>query len=105
MPTKQKSTRRCPDAKEMRNYLKSWPVHFEGVLDGSKTFEARKNDRDFKVGDLIELQEWKPNDSRFAGEYTGRTAWVRVTSILHGSEESPLYGIGPGFCVMSIKLV
>ena len=40
--------------------LKTWPEFYKEVLLGTKTFEIRKNDRAFKVGDLLILQEWSP---------------------------------------------
>lgn len=38
--------------------LKIYPKYFEEILDGKKTFEIRKDDRDFQVGDSIVLKEW-----------------------------------------------
>ena len=38
--------------------LKIYPKYFEAILDGKKTFEIRKNDRYFHVGDRIVLKEW-----------------------------------------------
>lgn len=40
--------------------LKCHPKYFERVLNGSKPFEIRKNDRDFQVGDVILLKEYDP---------------------------------------------
>ena len=40
--------------------LKTLPVPFFDVRDGRKTFELRKNDRDYQVGDLLYLQCWGP---------------------------------------------
>lgn len=33
------------------------PEHLEAIIAGDKTFEIRKNDRDFKVGDRVTLIE------------------------------------------------
>lgn len=34
--------------------------YFDEVKDGNKNFEIRKNDRDFKVGDILELKAFMP---------------------------------------------
>lgn len=46
----------------MKKYhdLKIFPRYFEEVVNGSKRFEIRKNDRDFKVGDEVLLREYNP---------------------------------------------
>lgn len=68
-------TSRChpsskPSSVQMKHYLKTWPCYFEETLNGFKRFEVRKNDRGFKIGDLVQLQEWDP-DYREAIELTG----------------------------------
>ncbi len=37
------------------HHLKTWPQFFEQSRAGVKPFEVRKNDRPFKVGDIIVL--------------------------------------------------
>lgn len=88
--------------------LKTWPSFFAAVRDGSKTFEVRRNDRDFVVGDVLRLCEWDPCADRVAcsvlvrgvGDYTGLTHEMRVTYVLRGGE----FGIEAGFCVLGIAL-
>lgn len=46
--------------------LKILPDYFDDVKNGIKTFEIRKNDRGYQVGDSLILQEFQ-NDS-----YTGK---------------------------------
>lgn len=41
----------------MTHYLKIKPSYFESVLSGQKTFEFRKNDRDYHIGDELILAE------------------------------------------------
>lgn len=40
-------------------HLKIKPEYFQAVIDGRKPFEIRKNDRNFKVGDEIYLDEYE----------------------------------------------
>lgn len=37
--------------------LKILPEYFEAIISGKKTFEVRKRDRDYKIGDLLVLNE------------------------------------------------
>jgi hypothetical protein len=78
----------------MKHELKTWPQFFEAILDGRKNFEFRRNDRDFRVGDLLDLKEWDPATKA----YTGRACEVRITYIL--SDEWP--GMEKGFTILSI---
>lgn len=41
--------------------LKTWPVHFGPVKEDRKRAELRKDDRDFKVGDILVLEEYDPD--------------------------------------------
>lgn len=87
----------------MIHELKTWPEYFQAILKGTKKFEVRKNDRDFKEGDTLILIE---GDFKESGEKdtdliwipTGRKMARTVTSILYGGK----FGIEKGYCVMSI---
>jgi len=78
------------------HHLKTWPEYFKAIKDGIKTFELRKNDRDFKVGDLLVLEEIDEPDS-FTGKYTGNAISVRVTYIIKG----PMFGLAERWCIMA----
>ena len=58
------------------HHIKLGATFFEEVASGEKTFELRKNDRDYKKGDILEMMEFKD------GKNTGRTVRVLVTYIL-----------------------
>ena len=47
--------------------LKTWPEYFEKVRDRTKTFEIRKNDRNFSEGDILNLWEWEPEHEIYTG--------------------------------------
>ena len=82
--------------------LKTWPDYFQAVWEGRKLFELRRDDRDFKVGDHLNLREWDP----VSGEYTGRGVLVRVTYILrpeHGHDGGAGFGIALGWAILGIS--
>ena len=71
--------------------VKILPVYFEPVLKGTKTFEIRKNDRGYCVGDSILFREWED------GQYSGREALFDVTYLLKDFD-----AISKDYVVMSI---
>ena len=70
---------------------------FNEVTSGLKMFEVRRNDRDYQVGDLIELNETKDS------EYTGRAALYEISYVLMSSEFPD--GIKDGFVIIGLKPV
>lgn len=48
--------------------LKTWPEPFVAMQHQIKTFEIRKNDRDYKVGDFLVLDKWSPVNERYLPE-------------------------------------
>lgn len=76
----------------MTQELKILPKYFEEVLSGVKTFELRKNDRNFNTEDILKLREYEN------GQYTGRVIRRRVTYILHGG----CYGLEEGYVILGI---
>lgn len=82
--------------------LKTDILNYQAVLDGLKTAEFRENDRDFKVGDLVDLQEFDTVDD----SYTGRWLRFEITHILT-STTNPYctYGMPAGFAMLSIDTI
>ena len=76
--------------------LKTWPEPFAAIRAGLKSWELRKNDRDYRVGDLLALEEWNPD----TGMYTGQVTGAVVTWILHGGQ----FGLPGGYVIMSLDL-
>lgn len=78
----------------MEHFLKIKRQYFDSILSNEKTFEIRKNDRNYNVGDKLILNEIDENDFQ-----TGRQLIVKITYIING----PIYGLESGFCILSIK--
>jgi len=62
--------------------LKCSIPYFTAVSSGIKRFELRFNDRDYKVGDYLKLQEY----CSVSKKYTGLFIYVEVLYILNLSE-------------------
>lgn len=67
--------------------------YFKDVADGKKTFELRKNDRGYRVGDVLDMREIKD------GEETGQHIRAEITYMLENYE-----GIEEGYCILAIRL-
>lgn len=78
--------------KKITHELKIAPEYFEKVLSKEKTFEFRYNDRNYQIGDILNLKEYDN------GEYTGRERYVEITYILQNFE-----GLQPDYAILSIK--
>lgn len=74
--------------------LKIYPKYFEDILNGSKRFEIRKNDRNFQVGDKILLKEWDNI------KYSGRSIYAEIIYIT----DDRFYGLKEGYLVLGIKV-
>lgn len=78
----------------MIHALKILPRFFDAVISGEKTFEVRKNDRPFQVGDLLALNEYDAKNNY----YTRNSCLVYIDYILDSEDYCK-----DGFVVLSIK--
>ncbi|MUG99823.1 DUF3850 domain-containing protein [Scytonema sp. UIC 10036] len=76
--------------------LKTWKPFFEAVISGEKTFEIRKDDRGFEVGDILHLIEVDPDNNL---QPTGRIARFTITYILRGEQ----WGVMSEYAILAIK--
>ncbi|MFG0317555.1 MAG: ASCH/PUA domain-containing protein [Planctomycetota bacterium JB042] len=77
-----------------RHDLKTWPEFFAAVEDLRKTFEVRRNDRDFREGDELLLREWDPETEA----YSGRELLRRVSFVYDGA------WIAEGYVVLGLAV-
>jgi hypothetical protein len=80
----------------MKHNLKTLPAFFESTLQGFKTFEIRKDDRDFSIMDVIILDEYNGKD------FTGRKQFFRVNYILRNVPE---FGLCSGFVLLGLARI
>lgn len=73
---------------------KCLPKYYQAVRKRIKTFEIRKDDSDYEVGDILELYEWDGE------KYTGHKIAREITYILRDAEQ---YGLAKGFCILAIQ--
>ena len=95
--------------------LKCWPESFRAVVAGTKTYEVRKDDRGYMVGDYLRLDEYEPHqipwedspgfwmqhskEENYGTHYTDEEQWVRVTHKTPGGS----WGLPPDVCVLGIE--
>lgn len=73
--------------------LKINPNHFWDIVTGDKTFEVRRNDRNFKTGDILCLEEFDDKG------YTGKFVHTKVIYIL----DDPAY-VKKDYVIMGTKI-
>ncbi len=79
--------------------LKCWPQFMPRIASGQKTFEIRKNDRDYQVGDRLRLCEYDPKTSvqwAYEGRHPQLLAEITYMSSAFQQE---------GYVVLGIRLI
>lgn len=90
----------------MLHELKILPKYYDAVINGMKTFEIRKNDRNYSVGDTLRLREFDKDDiyhSKWAthSEYTGKECFAVITYIFNLKD---FLSIDEDYVVIGIKV-
>ncbi|MBL1227257.1 DUF3850 domain-containing protein [Enterococcus sp. BWR-S5] len=80
--------------------LKIDPDYFRDLELGSKTFEVRKDDRPFRVNDLLLLQSFDQKSK----EYTGSMVFAIIVGIF-GRKEKEKDFVKDGYVILSIELI
>jgi uncharacterized protein DUF3850 len=80
------------EGEAMIHELKCWPEFFDALWNGRKTFEVRRNDRNYRVGDTLSLHEWV-NDHK-----TGRV----INAVVTGLWSLHLPGLPDGWVAMQL---
>lgn len=81
----------------MTHELKCLAIYFEELWVGNKTFELRFKDRDFKVGDILRIREWRGTSAETMA-YTTREISAEITYMTDFSA-----ALKPGWVCLAIK--
>ena len=76
--------------------IKIDPKYFDDVAKRRKTFEVRKNDRAYKVGDLLVINEYDREIEKCTGRYIG----VSITYILDNQEY-----LRDGYVILALEIL
>lgn len=102
--------------------LKIQHKYLEDIRQGKKTFELRKNDRDYQVGDLIKFididkpEEEKTEDNNerheitfgqdpFLASYANSITISYLYEITYILKDVPEFGLDYDYCIFGIKKV
>lgn len=77
----------------MIHELKILPEFYNAVKNGKKKFECRINDRDYRVGDILKLNEWN-------GQFTSQSLKAQITYILSDEQFTK-----SNMVIMSIEVI
>lgn len=86
----------------MNHEFKTWPEFFAALLAGEKTFELRKDDRGFVIGDILHLREYDLETRT----YSGRVVRRKVIYLLgHRATAgcAATFGLQPGYVIMGLS--
>lgn len=78
---------------QLIHILKSYPYNFQAVVDRTMSFQLRKFDRNYNIGDLVFLKECSEE-----GLYTGRTQVAAINNIVIGC------GLEDGYAILNLEL-
>lgn len=74
--------------------LKTWDEFWSDLESGAKTFEIRKDDRNFQVGDILIQKKFNPRTKTFSGEILNFEITYKTT-----------FKQNKGYCVLGIKRI
>jgi hypothetical protein len=83
------------DAFRKTHVLKTWPYYWDAIETGAKTFEVRRGDRPYHVGDYLELRRYDPKTETYTKDCPPIVK--RVSFVMSGM------GLEPGYVAMGLQ--
>jgi hypothetical protein len=86
-----------------RHEVKSWLHFYEAIKAGKKMHDLRKDDRNYKVGDIVVLKEY----DNICGFYTGEQIEAEITYITNRTVPCAFSSavLESGYCILSLKVI
>jgi ParB family chromosome partitioning protein len=82
------------DEGQKEHDIKLAAMYFGDVQSGKKSFELRKNDRHYKVGDFLNMHEYSD------GKDTGRSIYAEIVYMIEDYN-----GLEEGYCILGTKIL
>lgn len=83
----------------MVHELKTLPKYFKKLVDHSKSFEVRKDDRNFQVGDWLKLREYDIENKKYTGDYL----MAKILYILGRNEDEKIF-VPNGYVILGLEM-
>ena len=87
--------------------LKSLTENYDALVAGDKKASLRLNDRNYKIGDIVEFREYDPQSD----SYSGRSFIAKITDVSNVSKQIGYYPenkdveISKELVVLSIEII
>lgn len=81
--------------------IRAWPIFFKDLENSTKTFEFRKDDRDYEVGNILEIHEYDD----YTEHYSGKVLSFEIIHLLRNGKTFGLRDFPAGYVIMSIKSI
>jgi len=79
--------------------LKCWETHWDALADGSKTFEIRRDDRQFQKGDFLLIRKFDVSKEDYVKNVEPLIFKVTHVSTYLQKENVVVMGIHPQACL------
>lgn len=77
--------------------MRVFPENFKAIKEGKKKFEVVKNDKNYNVGEYIDLREFDIGKG-----YTGEMLCLKIVYMMTSNQ---VEGLKDGYCVLGIEVI
>ena len=83
--------------------VKSWSHFYDAIVAGAKRHDLRKDDRNYQVGDVLNLRQY----DNIKGEYTGEECLAEISYITNNQYPCAFSSsiLPQDYCILSLILL